>query len=167
MVSNFSPRCFTVLFVTQPDFYKGNQRLKLSLSSPWGHKEGVEIQLHSFSTSALDECDRSTSRLGRFTSEKDSSIPWTGDFVSLRACVDVSENRKIFCFFRDSNLRPSSLYRSHSADWTVTPPIITKSLHDFGTSSYLNRVMWLYENRFWGYGRNKELSFLTELLFSF
>jgi hypothetical protein len=56
---------------------------------------GVEVQLHSFSTLALDEGQLSTSCSGRFTPERNAGTHLTGDWVSSRASLDVLEKRKI------------------------------------------------------------------------
>jgi hypothetical protein len=51
---------------------------------------GVEIQLHAFLTSALDESEWLASRLGRFTLGERALInPSIRDWVSPRAGLDV------------------------------------------------------------------------------
>jgi len=49
--------------------------LRLYFTYPEDTQEGVEVNLHSFSTSALDEGERSTSRFNRFNPAKESRYP--------------------------------------------------------------------------------------------
>jgi hypothetical protein len=66
-------------------------KVKLSLYAPWRHIEGVEVQLHSFVTSALDRDEWSVSHHGRFTPVKRPWYPvkrrlgkpqsWSGHFT--------------------------------------------------------------------------------------
>jgi hypothetical protein len=46
--------------------------VNMSLTTPWRHIGGTEVQLHSFLTSALDGGEWSTSRSGRFTPGKET-----------------------------------------------------------------------------------------------
>lgn len=52
-----------------------NLKVKLSLSRPWSHTTGEDVQLHLFLTSALDADEWSNSRSGRFTSGNESRHP--------------------------------------------------------------------------------------------
>jgi hypothetical protein len=57
---------------------------------------GVEVQLHSFLTSALDGGEWSPSRLGRFTPrERAPGTHWTGGWVGPRVVLDAVVKRKI------------------------------------------------------------------------
>jgi hypothetical protein len=59
---------------------------------------GVEVQLHSFLTSALDDGEWTTTRLGRCTPGGRNPVPIEQETrreeVRARAGVDVSEKRK-------------------------------------------------------------------------
>jgi len=50
--------------------------VKVNLSNTWQHLRGTEVQLHSFLTSALDGCEWSASRPGRFTYTKEPQYPF-------------------------------------------------------------------------------------------
>jgi hypothetical protein len=69
---------------------------------------GVEVQFHVFLTSALDGCEWSASRAGRFTpKERDPGTHWVGGWVDSSAGLDAVVKRKIPSPCRDSNLRSS------------------------------------------------------------
>jgi hypothetical protein len=53
---------------------------KLSLSTPWRHVEGVEVQLHSFLTRALNGGVWPASRL-----KKEPAYPWDGGSSDLQS----------------------------------------------------------------------------------
>jgi len=58
---------------------------------------GVEVQLHTFLTSALDGDEWSTSRTGCFTPReraRDSTAHWIGGWVGPRASLDEVMKRK-------------------------------------------------------------------------
>jgi len=67
---------------SQPDATETHiQKVMSSLSTPWRHTGGVQVQLHSFSVSALDGGERSTSRPGSFTPVSGqlhvlAALPW-------------------------------------------------------------------------------------------
>jgi hypothetical protein len=54
---------------------------------------GVQVQLHSFLTLALDGGEWSTSRLGRFTPRKETGTHYIGGRVDPRDCLNVLENK--------------------------------------------------------------------------
>jgi hypothetical protein len=65
---------------------------------------GVEVYLHAFLTSALDEGEWSASCLGRFTpKERAPGTHWIGGWMGPRASVDTAVRRKIPNPCRDSN----------------------------------------------------------------
>jgi hypothetical protein len=67
--------------------------------------EGMEVQLHVFLTSALDEGEWSASRPGRFTLAP--SIGHVRGWMGLRAGLDATETRNISCPCLESNLDSS------------------------------------------------------------
>jgi hypothetical protein len=70
---------------------------------------GVEVQLHSFLTSALDGDEWSASRLVRFIpTERAPGTHCIGGWVDPRAVLDAVVKRKIASPCRDSNPRLSS-----------------------------------------------------------
>jgi hypothetical protein len=68
---------------------------------------GVEVQLHSYLTSALYGSEGVTSRFGGFTLGKERRYSVRG-LVGSRADLDVLQKRKISCPYRDSKPGPSS-----------------------------------------------------------
>jgi len=56
---------------------------------------GVEVQLHSFLTSALDGGEWSTSRPSRFIPGKEPPFPSIEGWVGPRVSLDVMEKREI------------------------------------------------------------------------
>jgi hypothetical protein len=72
---------------------------------------GVEVQIHSYLTSALDGGEWLASRPGHFTPrEKGPGIRWMGGWVGPRAGLDAVVRKKIPNLCRDSNPRSSSSY---------------------------------------------------------
>jgi hypothetical protein len=67
---------------------------------------GMEVQLHAFLTSALDEGEWSASRPGRFTPrERALGTHWIGGWLGPRAVLDAVVNRKIPSPLQESNPR--------------------------------------------------------------
>jgi hypothetical protein len=67
---------------------------------------GVEVYRHSFLTSALEGCEWSVTRPGRFIPrERTPGTPWIGGYVGPRAGLDAVEKRKIHSPHRESNPR--------------------------------------------------------------
>jgi hypothetical protein len=65
---------------------------------------GVEVQLHTFLTSALDGGEWSTSRLGCFDPrERAPGTHWIGSWVGPRAGLDAVEKGKIPSPRQESN----------------------------------------------------------------
>ena len=69
------------------DYANALKKVKFPPSQRRRHKRGAEAGLHSFFNSALDGCERSTSRSGLFIPEKESPTHWTGDWVFLRVAL--------------------------------------------------------------------------------
>jgi hypothetical protein len=70
---------------------------------------GVEIQLHTFLTSALDRGERSVSGTCRVTPRESApGVHWIGGWVGPRTGVDAVVKRKIPSLCQDSNPRSSS-----------------------------------------------------------
>jgi hypothetical protein len=64
-----------------------------------------------FFTSALDGCERSASRPGRFTAGIEPQYHWIGGCVGRRAGLDDVEKRTLSCLCRESNPgRPDRRY---------------------------------------------------------
>lgn len=85
----------------------------------------MEVLLHSFLNSALDEGKRSTSHLCSFTSGKELRRP-------LNRTLDVSHwvwviGRKVSCLYRSKNSGFSSPHRSHHTDYAIPTPIVNAS----------------------------------------
>ena len=75
---------------------------------------GVEVQLHSFLTSALDEGKWSTSRPGCFTpKERTTVLMEQVGWVGPRTSLNVLEKNKISCSCRESNPGSTSPDCSH------------------------------------------------------
>jgi len=73
---------------------------------------GVEVQLHSFLTSALDCSEWLTSRPGRFT-----PVPIEQEAgVGPRAGLDILGKREMSCRYRNSNPGPSIPQPSHCSN---------------------------------------------------
>jgi hypothetical protein len=65
---------------------------------------GVEVQLHAFLTSALDEGEGSAAHPGRFTpKERAPGTHWRGGWVGHRAVLEAGAKRKIPIPRRESN----------------------------------------------------------------
>jgi hypothetical protein len=77
---------------------------------------GVEVQLHSFLTSALGGGVWLTSRPGRFTPQKRTLVS-TGDWMGPRPGLDVSEKRK----------RPFVLTGIRTPIWSARSSLVTIS----------------------------------------
>ena len=91
--------------------------MKLTPSKPWRLMGGVDVLLHSFLTSALDRCEWSNSRPGRFIPEKDHGARSMGCWVRLRASVDGFEQELTSFPCQDLNPDPSrvgSRYTEHA-----------------------------------------------------
>jgi hypothetical protein len=86
---------------TQPDDVSCNYRYNLSLSTPWRRVGGVEIQLRSFLTSAVDGVEWSASHSGRFVLETNPGTHCTGSWVGPRIGLDDTESREFFSPYRD------------------------------------------------------------------
>jgi hypothetical protein len=83
----------------------------------------VEAQLHVFLTSALDGCEWSVSRPGRFTPrERAPGTHWIGGWVGPRAILDAMVKRKLPSPRREWNPRTSivQLILQRYTDWAIT-----------------------------------------------
>jgi hypothetical protein len=88
--SNFEIYTYEIesIFFNHPVFtgprecVKGEE-IKLSLSKPRRHTRGLEVQIHSFLTSELDESEWLASRPSRFTSGIQRIEGWVGPRAGL------------------------------------------------------------------------------------
>lgn len=57
---------------------------------------GNEVQLHSFLASAVDRNGQSTSYFSRLTCQDKALVPTIGDWMDLRADLDIKKKEKLF-----------------------------------------------------------------------
>jgi hypothetical protein len=84
-------------------------RVKLPVSTPWRHQGGVEVELHSFITSArLRRYVVSVIPQPLFPRGKNPGTHWVGSWVCPRVVLDVFEKR----------------YLAHTGIWTRDRPAL-------------------------------------------
>jgi hypothetical protein len=109
------PHYKSSVLMRPPSPKKGNETVvKFSYNVPCIHTGKVKVQLYPLLTSTLDKDERKTTRPGRLTPGKYQGSYWTGGRVNLTAGLNVFRKRKISYNYRDSNPRPSILWRSYS-----------------------------------------------------
>jgi hypothetical protein len=109
----------------------------------WG--EGVEVKLHAFLTSALDESEWWVQRSSRFTPEKTAPSTYSiGGWVGTGACLDAEAKRRIFipAANRTPVVHPAANY---VPDWALKIRIKLFHFHSTGPETTLRlECVWAH-----------------------
>jgi hypothetical protein len=107
---------------------------------------GVEVQLHAFLTSALDEGEWSVSRPGRFTPRgRAPNTPWIGDCVGPRAVLGTVVKRNIPSPRRESKPRTPIVQpvAQRYTDWAITALIRQSATTKYNDTFILTPLVWV------------------------
>jgi hypothetical protein len=102
---------------------KDKRRVKMSLSMPWKHVGGIDVQLYSFLTSILYGGVWTAARPGRFTTNTPGapvpvSTAWGGDKPPIRHSNPGLSNRSLIIIMTMLSVMPFSGPKGYYAVWT-------------------------------------------------